>query len=171
MTHIANQLLATNHEIKTLALLKKTDVRSIELWIMQQWLKENYEEEVKKYSFSNSQPSQHPEDFWGTTAETQQFFKLSTQDLFTLRQAKFLEEGVHYKRENNGGKSAPLLYNFYKSCLAIYGISYEQYTITNTSYNERHQSAKLASLDKAREKKQKGQETTARQLFKGGKKK
>ena len=28
-----------------------------------------------------------------------------------------------------------------------------------------------ASLDKAREKKQKGQEATARQLFKGGKKK
>ena len=118
--------------IEALALLKKTPSRCVELWIIEKWLEENYKEEISKYSMSNDQPKEHDEDYWGSTAETMNFFKLSRKDLFALRKAGYLKEGIHFKRSHIS-KTAPLFYHFYQCCSAVFGMTYEQFI--NPSYN------------------------------------
>ena len=58
--------------------------------------------------------------------------KVSKGDLFALREANELVEGIHYirqdqERSKSSAKYAPILYHIFRTCDTLYNISYEEF--------------------------------------------
>ena len=138
-------------KLKTLSLLKKLDIRTIELSIINFWLHDNYEDEIGKYATSipipnkeegNSDIVSPPEKIWAKSSEAASLFKLNKRDLLALRQCGDLIEGVHYQRQKSGGKYGNLSYNLKACCRKLYRISYAELTHPSFDLN-RHKSKML----------------------------
>ena len=137
-------------KLKTLSLLKKLDIRTIELSIINFWLNDNYEDEIGKYATSipipkkkegNSDIVSPPEEIWGKTSEAMSLFRLTKGDLFALRKYGELKEGVHYVRQKSGGKYGNLSYNLKTCCRTLYHISYTE--LTHPDFNFKAHKAKI----------------------------
>ena len=124
-------------KLKTLSLLKKLDIRTIELSIINFWLHDNYEDEIGKYATSIPKPKKEegnsdivspPEEIWGKSSEAASLFKMNKRDLLALRQCGDLIEGVHYVRQKSGGKYGNLSYNLKACSRKLYHISYAELT-------------------------------------------
>ena len=144
-------------KLKTLSLLKKLDIRTIELSIINFWLNDNYEDEIGKYATSipipkkeerNSDIVSPPKEIWGTTSEAASLFRLRKRDLFALRKHGELKEGVHYVRQKSGGKYGNLSYNLRTCCRTLYHISYSELTHPNFNFKAHKQKILEDAFDK-----------------------
>tara|TARA_B100000700_G_C14932392_1_gene802587 strand:- start:153 stop:737 length:585 start_codon:yes stop_codon:yes gene_type:complete len=66
------------------------------------------------------------------TSEIIKLLKVSKGDLFALREANELVEGIHYirqdqERSKSSAKYAPILYHIFRTCDTLYNISYEEF--------------------------------------------
>ena len=82
---------------------------------------------VKKDKQSESEPKSVDKGFVFSTSQIIKLLKVSKSDLFGLREANQLVEGTDYIREDRNSKAAtryaPILYNVFKTCRTLYGIS------------------------------------------------
>ncbi len=129
-------------KLQTLSILKKLDIRAIELSIINLWLKDHYQDEIKRYSTSlpekeiRKEESKPKEDIWGPTCKACKTLRVTSSDLYAMRKVKELKEGVHYKRLKTGGKYGSLKYNLSACAEVLYHISYERLTAPDFDFKE-----------------------------------
>ena len=86
---------------------------------------------VKKDNELESEPKSVDKGFVFSTSQIIKLLKVSKSDLFALREANQLVEGTDYIREDRNSKAAtryaPILYNVFKTCRTLYGISYHDF--------------------------------------------
>jgi len=95
------------------------------------WLKVNKNIEPKEERYNTSQDGSVDKGFVFSTSQIIKLLKVSKSDLFALREANQLVEGTDYIREDRNSKAAtryaPILYNVFKTCRTLYGISYHDF--------------------------------------------
>ena len=129
-------------QLQTLSILKKLDIRAIELSIINLWLKDHYQDEIKRYSASlpekgiKKEESKPKEDVWGPTCKACKTLRVTSSDLYAMRKVKELKEGVHYTRSKTGGKYGSLNYNLSACAEVLYHISYERLTAPDFDFRE-----------------------------------
>ena len=129
-------------KLQTLSILKKLDVRTLELSIINLWLKDHYQDEVKRYAANlpmNEKKEEKPEpkkDVWGPTCKACKTLRVTSSDLYAMRKVKELKEGVHYTRSKTGGKYGSLNYNLSACAEVLYHISYERLTAPDFDFRE-----------------------------------
>tara|TARA_B100000131_G_scaffold266281_1_gene264140 strand:+ start:340 stop:915 length:576 start_codon:yes stop_codon:yes gene_type:complete len=86
---------------------------------------------VKKNNELESETKSVDKGFVFSTSQIIKLLKVSKSDLFALREANQLVEGTDYIREDRNSKAAtryaPILYNVFKTCRTLYGISYHDF--------------------------------------------
>ena len=143
-------------KLKTLSLLKKLDIRTIELSIINFWLHDNYEDEIGKYATSipipkkeegNSDIVSPPEQIWRKSSEAASLFKLSKRDLLALRKNGDFIEGIHYVRQKSGGKYGNISYDLKACSRKLYQVSYAELTHPKFDLNKHKAKLLEASFD------------------------